>query len=426
MARRTSATRALVPGEAIDGAESDMPASEAGHEPDAAVLAGQLRAAQLETDQLKRELVLAQASHGKPQPAARRVPSPKRVTLVAPASGARAEGKKPAAAGAMRGDDGDDADDGDDGDDSDDAGGGGGGGSGRSRRSAPPSDSSGEDDEDAHDVDLFGDDTLSAPGASHGAAMYNGNLLGCEYDPNNPFPRIQGPLRTRTSHYLCRTAGDQLNAEVQDARTPDGKFALGEGMRRELSTHIPTLSYLQDLGTTFSALSDAVQAGQHGGREAAVETLAVAGDALKACIQQQRAISHFILERVDEIEQRALGDRTTAAQFDPFYRPQRVRSEFGAQMLERAAALEHRSLASIGARARARAAAGTAPTASAGRGADGARARRALAAKLHGAAGAKGGAPFGAQPEGSAKAAEGGKAKGAKGGKGAGRGGGRG
>jgi hypothetical protein len=254
--------------------------------------------------------------------------------------------------------------------------------------------------------------------------MYSGQLLGCEYDANNPFPRIQGPLRLRTNHYLSRTAGDQLNAEVQDARTPDGKFALGEGVRRELSTHIPTLSYLHDLGETFKALAAAVQAGQHGSREVAVDTLAVTAEALKACMQQQFAISHFVLERVDEIEQRALGDKTTAAQFDPFYRPQRVRSEFGAQMLERNAALEHRSLASIGARARARAAAGT-PTAPAGRGADGARARRALAAKLHGAAGAKGGAPFGAPPEGGAKA-EGGKAKGAKGAKGAGRGGGRG
>jgi hypothetical protein len=402
-----------------------MPASEAGHEPDAAVLAGQLQAAHLETEQLKRELALAKADHGRSQPA-RRVPSPKRVTIAPSTAGSRAEGKKPAT-GTVHGS-GDDDDDDDDDDDSDGAGGG--GSSGRGRRPALVADSGEEDDAEEDDVlgdDLFGDDTLSAPGASHGAAMYNGHLLGCEYDVNNPFPRIQGPLRTRTSHYLCRTAGDQLNAEVQDARTPDGRFVLGEGVRRELSTHIPTLSYLHDLGVTFSALEAAVQAGQRAaGREAAVETLAVAADALKACIQQQHAISHFVLQRVDEIEQRALGDKTTAAQFDPFYRPQRVRSEFGTQMLERNAALEHRSLASIGARARARAAAG-APTAPAGRGADGARARRALAAKLHSAAGAKGGAAaaFGAPQEGGAKA-EGGKAKGAKAAKGAGRGGGRG
>ena len=386
-----------------------MPASPAGHEPDAAVLAGQLQAAQLETEQLKRELELAKADQTQPakadqtQPAARPKASPKRVGKAA-ASQYRAEGKKPAY--------GSGDDDGGGGDDGSGDGGGGGGGGGARK----PSSESEEYDLEPVD-ELFGDDQLEAPGAGHGSAMYKGHLLGCQYDPDNPFPRCHGPLRTRTCHYQCATAGDTLNAAMQDARTPDGKFALGEGVRRELSTHIPVLSYLHDFGVTLGALSVAVHAGRKGSSADAVETLAVVEDALKACIQQQRAIAHFVLERADEIEQLAIGDRTTAAQFNPFYRAARVRSDFGTQMLERNTALEHRALASIAARASARAAAGGPSTSSAGRGAANARARQALAAKLQSAAGAKGGAAFGAVPEGGAKS-EGG--KGAKGAKGAG------
>jgi len=379
----------------------------------------QLREAQLLADAQRGRIAELEAA-ALARPASGDAPLPSRgassapaAAPAAPAKGARAgarggarTGKDKALADALPlpADPGSDSDGSDDGE----YGGGGGGGGG----GGPPSDESDFDDEvDDGDAGLFGAETLERAGFGT-TGRYDGSLLGCPYDEANPHPRASA-LRERTKHYRASHAGDTVMAGIQDYLREDGKPALGEHLRRELSTHVPATSYLHDMDVVISQLTSRVVADSQCDRELILSTLAM-------LTQQTRCIGDFIMQRVDEIEQIALGNTTTVAQFTPLYDPQRLRSAFGASLRESGLTAEARALTGIAARERARSAAG-APR----KPADGAAAKRAAAgAKLRAAlrSGA-GGAADGGRKQPAAKdaaAAKGGGAKGGGGGKGGG------